>query len=56
MIWAFEQHAADNEMKFIVYDEDGNYQNFDKDGHDKHREHVLNGRILFAKYYTALWD
>ena len=58
MIWAFEQHAADNEwsMKFIVYDEDGNFRNFDKDGHDKHRERVLNGRILFARYYTALWD
>lgn len=28
----------------------------DFEGMDKHRERMVNGRRLFAKYYEALWD
>ena len=68
MIWAFEQHAKpDWELEFYSGDVDMKFENkqliegpnhtfeVDREGLNKHRERMANGRRLFAKYYDCLW-
>jgi hypothetical protein len=68
MIWAFSQHHGDYERQFYSgksdwYIENGMFKEgpnntfqIDKEGLEKHRNRMLKGRMLFAKYYEALWD
>ena len=68
MIWAFEQHAKPDweqefysgEADFKIVDDkmiEGPNHTFevDREGLNKHRERMANGRRLFAKYYDCLW-
>ena len=68
MIWAFEQHAKpDWEQEFYSGDTDFDFVDnkmiegpnhtfeVDREGIDRHRERMANGRYLFAKYYDSLW-
>jgi len=68
MIWAFEQHAKpDWEQEFYSGDTDLDFVDnkmiegpnhtfeVDREGLNKHRERMANGRRLFAKYYDCLW-
>jgi hypothetical protein len=52
MIWSFEQSMNDNwEDQYWLDD-----LNLDRDGMLKHQEKMLQGRMLFAKYYQSLWS
>ena len=58
------QHNVDNlkmtmdggKVTFGIEDPSKPEYYYDKDGHKKHEERKLRGRMLFAKYYDGLWD
>lgn len=72
MIWSFGQSADDEEqfehnvdnlkmtmeekLTFGIEDPTKPEYFYDKEGHKAHEERKLRGRMLFAKYYRALWD
>lgn len=71
MIWAFTEYQGDWEDQFHRFDqyelvegtdfyrkvpEELAVHIFDKVGHDLHRNRIINGQRLFAKYYFNLWD
>jgi hypothetical protein len=65
MIWAFNTSVDDSwDEEFFKSTSEENEVSvggslvrakFDKEGYDKARERILNGRRLFAKYFDSLW-
>lgn len=51
MIFAFDSYRTNWEDQFHM-----NGLLYDKDGYDAYEKKILNGRILFAKYYDNLWS
>ena len=60
MIWSFEYDCGNRvfneKYKYVIYDEDGSIQDFDKELEDKLEKRYHEGLELFAKYFDALWD
>jgi hypothetical protein len=63
MIWAFEQKLIDWEDQYYgewVQDDSelfgGHHVDTDYDGLKEHQKRMVNGFLLFGKYYSALWD
>lgn len=58
MIWTFEQHSNedwDDQYYKKVGDNFTDYE-IDNVGKQAHLDRMEKGRMLFAKYYTCLWD
>jgi hypothetical protein len=67
MIWTFEQYNINWEDQYYTGNTDYQFINctlkpgpnhtlkIDRDGIEKHRERMDNGRRLFAEYYDGLW-
>lgn len=55
MIWAFE-HAIIDDAQYYVIKPDGTQGEFDRKAQELDDERALKGRMLFAKYFNALWD
>ncbi|MCX6783322.1 MAG: hypothetical protein NTZ20_05060 [Candidatus Levybacteria bacterium] len=51
MIFAFDSYKTNWESQFYL-----NGLLYDKQGYDDYENKILNGRILFTKYYDNLWS